>query len=150
MTNKKYKTGIAPTVNNNSPINGSVTVIPDFLFESSVSPAVTEQMLPLNKLVPNPNNPYYVTRLDTNKDPWMSELIASIRENGILSPIVVRSLGNDKYEIISGHRRHYAANVIGLSEVPVVIPTMKPQYCLLTITSTANLFSQAKKEKPTN
>ena len=50
----------------------------------------------------------------------MEELVSSIRERGILSPILVRKKDNF-YEVISGHRRKRAAEIIGLEKVPVII-----------------------------
>ena len=52
----------------------------------------------------------------------MDQLAESIRENGILSPVIVRPVeGTDEYEIISGHRRCRAAEMIGLKTVPVIV-----------------------------
>lgn len=50
----------------------------------------------------------------------LQELAASIRENGIIQPLVLRKLG-DKYEIIAGERRFKAAQIAGLTTVPAVI-----------------------------
>lgn len=61
------------------------------------------------------NHPFKV--LD---DERMNELVSSIRERGILSPILVRKKDNF-YEVISGHRRKRAAEIIGLEKVPVII-----------------------------
>ena len=51
----------------------------------------------------------------------MQSLIESIRENGILTPFIVRPVYGDKYEIVSGHRRLFACNVLGITEVPAVV-----------------------------
>lgn len=53
----------------------------------------------------------------------LQELAASIKEHGIIQPIVVRRLG-DKYEIIAGERRYKAATMAGLTEVPVIISNL--------------------------
>ncbi len=53
----------------------------------------------------------------------LQELSASIKEHGIIQPIVVRRLG-DKYEIIAGERRYKAAALAGLTEVPVIISNL--------------------------
>ncbi len=50
----------------------------------------------------------------------LNELAASIKEHGIIQPLILRPLGN-KYEIIAGERRHKAASIAGLSEVPAII-----------------------------
>lgn len=54
----------------------------------------------------------------------MDELVSSIKERGILSPILVRERDNGEYEIISGHRRKYAAMLAGLDTVPILIKNM--------------------------
>ena len=71
--------------------------------------------IPIEKLHTFINHPFKV--LDDEK---MDELVESIRENGILSPVVVRPL-DDGYELISGHRRTHAAKRAGLTSVPAVI-----------------------------
>ncbi|MDD6478909.1 MAG: ParB/RepB/Spo0J family partition protein [Oscillospiraceae bacterium] len=72
----------------------------------------------LEKLRPFQNHPYKV--LD---DDSMKELIESIAENGLLNRIIVRPLENttDEYEIISGHRRVHAAELLNIKEVPAVV-----------------------------
>ncbi len=73
--------------------------------------------LPVEKLRPFEENPYQVR---DNEE--MENLAESIRQNGILSPLIVRSIENtDEYEIISGHRRLYAAQKAGLETVPALI-----------------------------
>ena len=71
----------------------------------------------LEKLHPFEGHPYKV--LD---DESMEELKSSIQEKGLLNRILVRQLENpDEYEIISGHRRVHAAELLGLKEVPTVV-----------------------------
>ena len=65
------------------------------------------------------NHPYKVKH-----DDEMEMLIESIKEHGILSPIIVRPLENDEYEIISGHRRLFASKRAGLAEVPALVIEM--------------------------
>ena len=48
----------------------------------------------------------------------------SIRINGILSPVLVRPIGNDTYEMVSGHRRMHAAMMLGMDTVPAIIREM--------------------------
>ena len=54
----------------------------------------------------------------------MEMLIESIKEHGILSPIIARPLENGEYEIISGHRRLFASKRAGLTEVPALVVEM--------------------------
>ena len=72
----------------------------------------------LEKLHPFENHPYKV--LD---DSSMTELVESIKEYGLLNRIIVRPLENntEKYEIISGHRRVHAADLLEMKEVPAVV-----------------------------
>ena len=74
--------------------------------------------IPVSKIHPFEGNPYKV--LD---DDEMNNLICSIQEQGILTPIVVRPLENtnDEYELISGHRRMRASQKAGLETVPAFI-----------------------------
>ena len=72
----------------------------------------------LEKLHPFENHPYKV--LD---DSSMTELVESIKEYGLLNRIIVRPLedNTEKYEIISGHRRVHAADLLEMKEVPAVV-----------------------------
>ena len=74
--------------------------------------------IPLGKLHPFAEHPYKVT-----DDEEMINLTESIQTQGILSPLIIRPLENTdgEYEVISGHRRLYAAEKAGLSEVPAFI-----------------------------
>ena len=62
----------------------------------------------------------YQPRTDMHQES-LEELADSIREQGVVQPIVVRPVARDKYEIIAGERRWRAAQMAGLHEVPVVI-----------------------------
>ena len=77
------------------------------------------QKLDVTKLKEYENHPYKVKH-----DDEMEMLIESIKEHGILSPIIVRPLKNDEYEIISGHRRLFASKRAGLTEVPALVVEM--------------------------
>ena len=59
-----------------------------------------------------------------NRPGQMQDLVQSIRDNGILSPTLIRPVGPDQYEMISGHRRMFAASVIGLERIPAIIREM--------------------------
>ena len=54
-------------------------------------------------------------------DDKMSELVESIRINGVLSPVLVRQDGEESYEMISGHRRMHAAKIVGLTMIPAIV-----------------------------
>jgi ParB family chromosome partitioning protein len=70
-------------------------------------------MIPLSMIEPNADQPR------TNMGN-IEELAASIREKGVLQPILVRSVGSNQYEIISGERRFRAASLAGLDEIPAI------------------------------
>lgn len=73
----------------------------------------------ITKIHPFKNHPFHVV-----DDDRMKRLVNSIRENGILVPAIVRSIGNDEYEMISGHRRMHAAQKLGMERIPVIIREM--------------------------
>ncbi|PPD46540.1 MAG: chromosome partitioning protein ParB [Methylocystis sp.] len=77
-----------------------------------------QRKVPIEFLRPNPRNPRQTFREDD-----LADLSNSIREKGIIQPIVVRAIPGvaDAYEIIAGERRWRAAQAAGLAEVPVVI-----------------------------
>jgi ParB family chromosome partitioning protein len=72
--------------------------------------------VPVGFLRPNPRNPRKSFR-----DSDLADLTASIKEKGIVQPLIVRQTGADQYEIIAGERRWRAAQKAGLHDVPVVI-----------------------------
>src|SRR6266704_6233192 len=70
-------------------------------------------MIPLELIEPNVEQP----RQNLGN---IEELAASIREKGVLEPILVRSVGPNRYQIISGERRYRAATMAGLDEIPAI------------------------------
>lgn len=70
----------------------------------------------ISDLISAPDNPFKVT-LDTE----MERLIESVAETGIIAPIIVRPAENGKYEIVSGHRRKYACEYLGIETVPTIV-----------------------------
>lgn len=76
----------------------------------------TLQELPLGSVAPNPRQPRGVFDEDE-----LEGLAASIRDVGVLQPIVVRPLGSDAYELIAGERRLRAARIAGLERIPAVV-----------------------------
>lgn len=78
---------------------------------------VTE--IDVEKIYPFENHPFKVV-----EDEKMEDLIESIRYNGVLTPVVVRPDDEGGYEMISGHRRLYAVNKIGLPTIPATIKEM--------------------------
>jgi ParB family chromosome partitioning protein len=70
-------------------------------------------MIPLSMIEANPDQPR--TSLGN-----IEELASSVREKGVLEPILVRQVGPNKYQIISGERRYRAATMAGLDEIPAI------------------------------
>ena len=95
----------------------------DDLFETDESRAESQlervQNIPVRELIPFKNHPFKV--LD---DEAMLRTTESIAEYGVLTPLIARPLDHGGYEIISGHRRAHAAELAGLSEVPVLVRDM--------------------------
>lgn len=82
-------------------------------------------LCPMNDIVPNQNQPRKL--FDRSA---IDELAASIEEKGILQPLLVRSLGGGKYEIIVGERRYRAAQQLHLPKVPVIVKDVEQQEVL--------------------
>jgi ParB family chromosome partitioning protein len=78
--------------------------------------------LPLSRLQAGKYQPR--TRMDEGA---LQELAASIRAQGLMQPILVRGIGDDKFEIIAGERRFRAARIAGLTEVPVLVKDVSDQ-----------------------
>jgi ParB family transcriptional regulator, chromosome partitioning protein len=72
-------------------------------------------LLPIDQIEPNPLQPRAVFQADR-----LNELAQSIRENGIIQPLVVRKAG-ERFQLIAGERRWRAARLAGLEKVPVVV-----------------------------
>lgn len=77
------------------------------------------QEIEIGRIHAFPNHPFKV--LDDEK---MDTLVDSIRENGILNPVIVRPDNSGDYEMISGHRRLHAAGIAGLKKVPAIVKEM--------------------------
>ncbi|MDQ0457938.1 ParB/RepB/Spo0J family partition protein [Rhizobium paknamense] len=75
-----------------------------------------DKMVPIEFVSRNPRNPrrYF-------DETVLQELAGSIRQHGIVQPVVVRTVGTDRYEIIAGERRWRAAQLAGLIEIPVIV-----------------------------
>ena len=74
------------------------------------------QQLPVSSLVPFKDHPFRVV-----DDDRMMETVESVREYGVLVPIIARPIEDGLYEIVSGHRRKRACELAGIDEIPVII-----------------------------
>ena len=86
------------------------------------------QMLSPEKMQPFPNHPFKV--VDDDK---MMDMVESIKEYGVLVPIIVRPVENGNYEIVSGHRRHHAAVLAGQEEIPAIVREMDEDAAILVM-----------------
>ena len=84
------------------------------------------QEIEIGRIHAFPNHPFKV--LDDEK---MDTLVDSIRENGILNPVIVRPDQSGDYEMISGHRRLHAAKIVGLKKVPAIVKEMSDDEAII-------------------
>lgn len=83
--------------------------------EAETAAMEPDSTLPISLIIPNKDQPRKLF-----KEEELAELSDSIKQNGILQPLLVRKKGS-KYEIVAGERRYQAAKLAGLTEVPVII-----------------------------
>ncbi len=99
--------------------NISLTPVDDlFSTEESRSNANRERVveLPLSELHPFRNHPFKVV-----DDEKMQDTAQSIRDHGVLVPAIVRPREEGGYEIVAGHRRHFASQIAGLDTMPAIV-----------------------------
>ncbi|WP_049576047.1 ParB/RepB/Spo0J family partition protein [Streptomyces sp. SBT349] len=82
--------------------------------------------LPLDSITPNPRQPREVF-----DDDALAELVTSIKEVGLLQPVVVRQLGPERYELIMGERRWRACRHAGLEHIPAIVRATEDDQMLL-------------------
>ncbi len=88
----------------------------------------------LDKIHVNPNQPR--TNFDSNQ---IDNLVVSIKELGIIQPITVRKIKDDKYEIISGERRYRASKIANLESIPCYIKAVENETDLLKMSLVENV-----------
>lgn len=79
-------------------------------------PVAADRKIPIEFISRNPRNPRR-----TFDEAELQDLATSIRQHGIVQPVVVRPMPGDRYEIIAGERRWRAAQLAGFSEIPVIL-----------------------------
>ena len=105
-----------------SSVNASLSSYDDiFSTEESRQEEQREQVrqIPIGELFPFKNHPFKV--LD---DDSMTDTVESVKQYGVLSPLIARPRPKGGYEIISGHRRQHAAELAGLETLPVIVRQM--------------------------
>ena len=102
----------------NSGRNISLTSLDEIFSSEESRQGGNEQIqhLPLSSLVPFKDHPFRVV-----DDDRMMETVESVREYGVLVPIIARPIADGLYEIVSGHRRKRACELAGIDEIPVII-----------------------------
>ena len=97
--------------------------IPDISALTGVGRVVVKQ-IPLVQIGANPDQPR-----KTFSDAELAELAASIREKGVLQPILLRTVSGRPYmyEIVAGERRYRASKLAGLAEIPALVKTLSPE-----------------------
>lgn len=86
------------------------------MLENSIDEMLTENELPLNEIVPNRDQPR-----KTFDETSIEELAQSIKQHGVLQPLLVRPIPSGGYQLVAGERRWRACRIAGLNKVPVVI-----------------------------
>ena len=86
------------------------------LSQEQTTRSVGVRIIPLDKIEPNPQQP----RLAFNEE-TLQELSASIREHGVLQPILVRPLEGHRYQLIAGERRWRASKLAGVDSIPALV-----------------------------
>lgn len=110
------------SINLNTIVKSVDTESVDSVLESS---SIDFKMLPIEKVFPNANQPRKI--FDKKA---LEELAQSIRENGVLQPILVRQIGNN-YQIVSGERRYRASKLAGIKSIPAVVRHLSEEKTML-------------------
>ena len=114
-----------------SSVSASLSSYDDiFSTEESRQEEQREQVrqIPIGELFPFKNHPFKV--LD---DDSMSDTVESVKQYGVLSPLIARPRPKGGYEIISGHRRQHAAELAGLETLPVIVRQMDDDAAIILI-----------------
>ena len=106
--------------------NQQTILIPKNLCKNNFASVIS---LPIARLKAFENHPYKV--MDNEE---MNCLVESIKLQGVLNPITVRPMGNDEYEIVSGHRRVFACKKLGFEFVPAFVKEMTREEAIIVMT----------------
>lgn len=89
---------------------------PNFNFKGFISEGNQLKQVPLDMLVP-----YHNHKFKLYEGERLDDMVNSIKENGVLTLIIVRNMGGEHYEILAGHNRTNAARLAGLSVIPAIV-----------------------------
>lgn len=84
--------------------------------------------IPIEQIEDFPEHPFKI-----QNDEQMQKLIESIQDYGVITPVVARRIGEERYELISGHRRKYACKVLGIDRLPVIVRDMSRDEAVITM-----------------
>ena len=86
------------------------------------------RVVPIQYIDDFPDHPFKVV-----DDESMEQLIRSIDLNGVLTPVIARKKEDERYELISGHRRKHACEVLGLELIPIIVRDMSRDEAVITM-----------------
>ena len=84
------------------------------------------RVIPLSAIDDAPDHPFGV-----RDDEEMAELMESISTFGVINPVIVRRTGDERYEMISGHRRKYACLKLGIDTLPVIVRDLSREEAII-------------------
>ena len=84
------------------------------------------RVIPLSAIDDAPDHPFGV-----RDDEEMAELMESISTFGVINPVIVRRTDNERYEMISGHRRKYACLKLGIETLPVIVRDLSREEAII-------------------
>ena len=84
--------------------------------------------IPIAQIEDFPEHPFKI-----QDDEQMQKLIDSIKDYGVITPVVARKIGEEHYELISGHRRKYACKTLGIDRLPVIVRDMSRDEAVISM-----------------
>ena len=84
--------------------------------------------IPIEQIEDFPEHPFKI-----QNDEQMQKLIESIQDYGVITPVVARRIGEERYELISGHRRKYACKMLGIDRLPVIVRDLSRDEAVITM-----------------
>ena len=84
--------------------------------------------IPIEQIEDFPEHPFKI-----QNDEQMQKLIESIQDYGVITPVVARRIGEERYELISGHRRKYACKRLGIDRLPVIVRDLSRDEAVITM-----------------
>ena len=84
--------------------------------------------IPIEQIEDFPDHPFKI-----QNDEQMQKLIESIQDYGVITPVVARRIGEERYELISGHRRKYACKMLGIDRLPVIVRDLSRDEAVITM-----------------